>query len=249
MRRRSRWAFTLIELLVVIAIIGVLIGLLLPAVQKVREAATRLSCLNNLKQLGLATHNYATTRKGNLPPVDDTTADPTRGYPGDPRATVFIRLLPYVEQEPLYKALGDPVTAVAARAATVPVYTCPADPTYTGATTLPWGTYGQACYAANYVAFAGEESWRRIAPNQEVGKPRWGIVQNIGRDFPDGLSSTALFTEKAARCLVNGGGADFNGQTLWGWTAIPFYPTEGVNRAPLVAFGSRSPVAGTWGGF
>src|SRR5262245_24967297 len=105
---RPRNGFTLIELLVVIAIIAVLIGLLIPAVQKVREAASRITCANNLKQLGLACHNYDSAH-GRLPP----------GYLGpipnerylDPNSDriqnvgLLVYLLPYVEQDTLYRQL------------------------------------------------------------------------------------------------------------------------------------------------
>src|SRR5262245_20807023 len=90
--RRSRRGFTLIELLVVIAIIGILTGLMLPAVQNVREASNRTSCGNNLKQMGLALHNYHDAI-GRLP----------ASRLGPQHATWFVQILPYVEQENLYR--------------------------------------------------------------------------------------------------------------------------------------------------
>jgi prepilin-type N-terminal cleavage/methylation domain-containing protein/prepilin-type processing-associated H-X9-DG protein len=109
-RRACRPAFTLIELLVVIAIIGVLIALLLPAVQKVREAANRMSCTNNLKQLGLAAHNYATAH-GQLPPGYLGTFPLPNKPLGSPGANdnawvgVIPFLLPFLEQEAIHRQL------------------------------------------------------------------------------------------------------------------------------------------------
>src|SRR5215210_7456958 len=100
-RRRG---FTLIELLVVIAIIAILIGLLLPAVQKVREAAARISCANNMKQLGLATINCADQNSGILPTgmgtYPNVDGDRNRGGYG----STFFHILPYIEQDNLYKS-------------------------------------------------------------------------------------------------------------------------------------------------
>src|SRR6516165_5793608 len=105
-QRLRRWrAFTLIELLVVIAIIAVLIGLLLPAVQKVRQAAQRMQCTNNLKQITLGCVNCADTYSGLLPPSIGLYPQP-RGLPAEGNADggIFLFLLPFIEQDSLYKA-------------------------------------------------------------------------------------------------------------------------------------------------
>ena len=104
---RNRKGFTLIELLVVIAIIAVLIGLLLPAVQKVREAANKMTCANNLKQLSLAAHNYESSA-GNLPPgqLGASTAVGSTGFFDAQHFGLIVFLLPYIEEENLYKGLS-----------------------------------------------------------------------------------------------------------------------------------------------
>src|SRR5262249_21729886 len=132
---RPRSGFTLIELLVVIAIISVLIGLLLPAVQKVREAAAKAQCANNLKQLGLAYHNYAGVNKNAFPPAMIT----------DPAKTVGwgIFLLPFIEQDNLYKKYNfnapffysNPAFGIDNQSvANTPIklYNCPSAPTWLG---------------------------------------------------------------------------------------------------------------------
>ena len=131
-RIAQRRGFSLVELLVVIAIIAVLIGLLVPAVQKVREAANRTQCTNNLKQLGLAAHNYHDTKK-HLPPGMGYTPLATNGVWGPH----FFHLLPYLEQDNLYNASAGTVLGVPNvkfpgnnnfYKQTVPIFLCPSDP-------------------------------------------------------------------------------------------------------------------------
>jgi type II secretory pathway pseudopilin PulG len=136
--RTRRQAFTLIALLVVIAIIAILIALLLPAVQKVREAANRTACQNNLKQIGLATFNYESVHRrlppGYLGPYPNLAAAPgTPGYSNCQCVGVLAYLLPYVEQDNVYKKM---------------MAGLPSDYLNLGAVYNPWWTYPSATAAA-----------------------------------------------------------------------------------------------------
>jgi prepilin-type N-terminal cleavage/methylation domain-containing protein len=212
--RRLR-GFTLVELLVVIAIIAILIGLLLPAVQKVRESAQRIQCTNNLKQLALAAHNCHSAQ-GVLPPMYGWFPSPSNnpetsgGY-----GSILFHLLPYLEQQNLYQASSgsyaiggvtytafSPVANAAVYDATVSVFQCPADPSNT--TGHPQGMpEGGASYACNFFAFgtytASYPNGTGTAPYTVSSYNVWG-VNRIPTNFPDGTSSTVLFTEKYARC-------------------------------------------------
>jgi prepilin-type N-terminal cleavage/methylation domain-containing protein/prepilin-type processing-associated H-X9-DG protein len=207
LRRRSAHGFTLIELLVVIAIIAILIGLLLPAVQKVREAAARLKCQNNLKQFGLAAHNYESANN-TLPPSQHTVV--IAGSTVSSGAPTQALLLPYFEQgnkynqfdmnynvnsdAPIHPSIPAKTGAnAAARTGDVPVYLCPSDPsgeTYFGAGRQNYfGSLGAyANYRGGNASLEGIFSLAYPANGQIMA----GVsVVSIG----DGSSNTVMFAE------------------------------------------------------
>jgi prepilin-type N-terminal cleavage/methylation domain-containing protein/prepilin-type processing-associated H-X9-DG protein len=200
-----RTGFTLIELLVVIAIIAILIGLLLPAVQKVREAAARMQCSNNLKQIGLACHNYESTFKY-LPPGGAR-------YIGSTPIALQTIILPYVEQANLYNlfnftvdinlGLGNDL----ARLQTVPFYICPSDGssatlTDPGVSNTPGQTTGMDNYFGNIGTTADQRSSETnrvgIFNFQTTGSSATGIAVTTKLrilQITDGTSNTAMWSE------------------------------------------------------
>jgi len=228
---KTHRGFTLIELLVVIAIIAILIGLLLPAVQKVREAAARMTCNNNLKQFGVAIHNFASANSDKLPGGVQGGLNNYPNYPGNP---FFFALLPYIEQDNIVKTLGSSNVYYSWGAAgnvngqTVVVKTllCPSDPTH-NAGLGPNTGWTVTSYSRNYYMFDTGGGYQPQAGGHYYTLSKYTIA-----NIPDGTSNTIGITERYAY------------MSAYGWSSL--WTHHGQDRFHW-GYSQWAPVYGPWG--
>ena len=246
----SRKAFTLIELLVVIAIIAILIGLLLPAVQKVREAAGRTQSKNNLKQLALAVHNCHDQFQI-TPPMYGVVGTQVAGTGagGGSQASLFFNLLPYIEQESVYKLGKD-----AGRSAVIKGLNNPLDPTWAtnnGVYTLPstvpiWINGGGTNPWPNWAKTATGTSWglSSYAANFQV----FGDNGIKFTSISDGLSHTTIFGERYA-VASRATGTPTEGAGLWAYGTPPVVTSYDNSTSPLTVLATSTYSSSYWSRF
>ena len=223
--KNSNKAFTLIELLVVIAIIAILIGLLLPAVQKVRSVANRLRCQNNQKQIGMASHNYHDAFM-RLPAM---WVGPNTWTSTVPCANVFYSLLPYLELGTIVENSNGNSLLAASRTKVIQVFRCPSETsTSDGVFDANWGISN---YAANYQIFGNPDAGDNL--NNQDGKFRLTSIT-------DGTSNTILFAERFGRC----GQSLLPGSPVTPYGSLWAHGNYTCSYQPFFAYGNR---AGTQG--
>jgi prepilin-type N-terminal cleavage/methylation domain-containing protein len=237
--RCKRSGFTLIELLVVIAIIAILIGLLLPAVQKVREAAARMKSANNLKQLALAVHNYEGVI-GKIPGNAET-------MPNGVRVSAHWLLLPFIEQSALHDISGVSNAAYLANAGTiVSTFIAPLDTSLPGnVVTINGVVWAASNYAANHPIFGypgNGTNWTGFVNNDWDNKGR--RIQTIS----DGASNTVMFGERYAQCSSGGSLWAYRnidpaptGPSYPGWGRMSFFPANWTSNNRSTPFTSVPP--------
>jgi hypothetical protein len=203
-RTAGRAGFSPVQLIVVLAVLLILIALLLPAVQRVREAAARTQSLNNLKQLGIAVHNYASVYNNSLPPGT--------GEAANKMGTIHFHILPYIEQQALYNKGTNAVWDDDVWSVVVPTFLDPRD-----STAPPGGVYqawlATTNYAANAMVFGGD-------------KARF----NIG-NIPDGTSNTLMFATRNQMC--NGTPTAWGYPSLYTWAPLTAYYNQSLPQFSL----------------
>jgi len=237
-RRRKPRGFTLVELLVVIAIIGILVALLLPAIQAAREAARRNSCMNNMRQVGLAVHNFMDSRKG-LPPNRITV----------PLTGCLTLLLPFMEESTAYKSYDfkqpwSHAKNAQSRLVTIPILSCPSTPDQ--------GRIAPTDYAPirrirNSVMTTWEGSKMITKRTRTMGSDMGGVltdnkIRRIGQ-ISDGLSKTMLFIESAGmpQIYVNGKltanlGTQSDNGVNWYLDQVSFSVSSNVPTEPFINY-------------